>query len=521
MGVGAVEQVWSFITGAMDSITQFSSSRLYVDVHQTAGVRLAISVGLPLLVLAGVYYWFTLSPWSTKSSKSGLQLPPGNRWMLPLIGETLQLAVDVDYFVTSRVQRYGEVFSSHLFGGPTVVVTNVEAIKHVLASPNQKNFISLLPPTIRPHFGPQSVNQIPAGTLLHANLRRLFQGRTKAENVSGLISTVDDVVKATLNSWAERRTLKAYPELKKVAFHIALVLIYGEYTPGSEEMEICYKNFDNFLKGVTSLPINLPGTPLNKALKAVKIINDLTDRVMHKLKGTKADDHAIDADGLLGDLMNLSIPEEGITGLTRTQILDNVRVALNAAYEPSSAALTWLLKFLAENPDDLQEIIEEHKAIADSKGSKEYKLTYEDTLRMPASSRAFLETNRVVVPNFGVTRLVINDEELNGKLIPKGWTVIIPFRPTLHNPKYYPDPRKFNPSRFKTSPPQPGIFLPFGYGPRICPGGDLAKAQAHVFLHRLVLGYRWELLGNSNEVAVAPVPLPRGHLLIRVTRIEE
>lgn len=39
--------------------------------------------------------------------------------------------------------------------------------------------------------------------------------------------------------------------------------------------------------------------------------------------------------------------------------------------------------------------------------------------------------------------------------------------------------------------PQPGIFLAFGSGPRVCPGQDLAKTSALVFLHRLVLGYRY------------------------------
>ncbi|CAM6122473.1 unnamed protein product [Calypogeia fissa] len=411
MGVEVVEQMWSFITRAVDS-RQFYSSRLFVDVHQTA-----ISFGLSLLVLALVYYWFTLSPWSVKSSKSGLKVPPSNTWMLPLIGETIHLAINVDTYGASRVQRYGEMFSSHLFGVSAVVVTNVEAIKHVLASPNQKNFISMLPPSIRKHFGPESVNQIPASTPMHTNLRRLFYQRTKGENVSGLIATVDAVVKTTLNSWPERGTVKAYQELKK--------------------------------------------------------------------------------------------------------ILHNVRVTINAAYEPSAVALTWLLKFLAENPDDLQEIIAEHRAIADSKGSKEYELTYQDTLRMPASTRAFLETNRVVIPNFGVIRTATKDEELHGKLIPKGWTLFLPFRPTHYDPKYYPDPYKFNPSRFKTIPPQPGIFLAFGSGPRICPGGDLAKTQALVFLHRLVLGYRWELLGRSDAMRTVPVPVPRGYLPIRVTRIEE
>ncbi|CAM6122381.1 unnamed protein product [Calypogeia fissa] len=519
MGVGAVEQICNFITGAMESRQVLNSSRFYVDVHQTAGVRLAISVGLPLLVLAAVYYWFTKSIVSVKFSKSGLQLPPGSPWILPLCGETFQLAYDMDSYVTSRVQRYGETFSSHLFGVHTVMVTNVDAIRHVLASPHHKEFTSIFPPMVRKVIGPQSVSQIPVGTPMHTTLRRLYYRRTKAENVSSLIPNIDAVVQTCLNSWAELGTVKAYPELKKVVFSIALSLVFGEDKPDREEKEIFHQHINNLVQGVSSLPINIPGTGHNKAVKAIKAIHDLTERIMEKRKGTKGDNHALHQD-LLGDLMNFSI-SEGITGLTHAQILDNVTFAVSIAHQTSTSSLTWLLKFLAESPTDVQEIIAEHKAIADSKGSKEYELTYDDTLRMPASARAFMETNRVANPAFGTVRTATNDGELNGNLIPKGWSVILSFRPTHYNPKYFPDPCKFNPSRFKTSPPPPGTFLSFGTGPRTCPGVDLAKTEALVFLHRLVLGYRWELLDNRDAGVTFPVPAPKGGLPIKVSRIEQ
>lgn len=91
-------------------------------------------------------------------------------------------------------------------------------------------------------------------------------------------------------------------------------------------------------------------------VQALKAIHHHTERVMEKRKGTKGDNHVLHED-LLEGLMNFSIPEEGITGLTDEQIRDNVLLAMVAAHDTSACALTWLLKFLAENPDDLQEIV--------------------------------------------------------------------------------------------------------------------------------------------------------------------
>lgn len=124
MAVGVVEQIWNFTTSAV-KITQFPSSRFNVDVHQTAGFGLAISFGLPLLVLAVVYYWFGASILSVKSSKSGLKVPPGNPWMLPLCGETFQIAMSFDSYLTSRIQRCGSLSCSHCL--PCLLGTRVDS----------------------------------------------------------------------------------------------------------------------------------------------------------------------------------------------------------------------------------------------------------------------------------------------------------------------------------------------------------------------------------------------------------
>lgn len=112
--------------------------------------------------------------------------------------------------------RYGEIFTSHIFGAPSVIVTSMEGIKHVLASPHHKNFNACFPPTVKKFLGPQSLTQAPATTPMHTYLRRLYQQRVKAENIASLIPNIDAIVQNCLDSWAELGTVKAYPEFKKV-----------------------------------------------------------------------------------------------------------------------------------------------------------------------------------------------------------------------------------------------------------------------------------------------------------------
>lgn len=78
---------------------------------------------------------------------------------------------------------------------------------------------------------------------------------------------------------------------------------------------------------------------------------------------------------------------------------------------------------------------------------------------------------------------------LSGYLIPKGWKVLPLFRNIHHSPDIFPEPEKFDPSRFEVAP-KPNTFMPFGSGTHACPGNELAKMEMLVLLHHLTTKYR-------------------------------
>lgn len=58
-------------------------------------------------------------------------------------------------------------------------------------------------------------------------------------------------------------------------------------------------------------------------------------------------------------------------------------------------------------------------------------------------------------------------------VIEKGVKVIVPVYALHRDPKYFPEPERFDPERFSTENKQKiiqGTYLPFGDGPRICIG---------------------------------------------------
>jgi steroid 22-alpha-hydroxylase len=61
-------------------------------------------------------------------------------------------------------------------------------------------------------------------------------------------------------------------------------------------------------------------------------------------------------------------------------------------------------------------------------------------------------------------------------------------------------------------------FMPYGGGPRLCAGFELAKLEIAVFLHHLVLNYRWELAEPDEAIAYPFVDFQKG-LPIKVYKI--
>ncbi|CAN6696000.1 unnamed protein product [Malus baccata var. baccata] len=112
-------------------------------------------------------------------------------------------------------------------------------------------------------------------------------------------------------------------------------------------------------------------------------------------------------------------------------------------------------------------------------------------------------------------REAVEDVEFEGYVIPKGWKVLPLFRSIHHCDDFFPQPEKFDPSRFEV-PPRPNTFMPFGNGVHSCPGSELAKLEMLILLHHLTTAYRWQVTGDEDGIQYGPFPVPKQGLPIKV-----
>ncbi|KAK2993707.1 hypothetical protein RJ640_016822, partial [Escallonia rubra] len=98
----------------------------------------------------------------------------------------------------------------------------------------------------------------------------------------------------------------------------------------------------------------------------------------------------------------------------------------------------------------------------------------------------------------------LSDKLLRISVMRAFWSV----HSTHKDPNYFPNPEKFDPSRFEGNAPVPYSFVPFGGGPRMCPGKEYARLEVLIFMHRLVTRFKWERLNPNEKIINEPSPIP-------------
>lgn len=101
--------------------------------------------------------------------------------------------------------------------------------------------------------------------------------------------------------------------------------------------------------------------------------------------------------------------------------------------------------------------------------------------------------------------------------IPAGTLIVLDVWGTNHDPRLWPDPDSFDPSRFERTPVTPYNLVPQGGGSRQghrCPGEDLTLA-ALVTLARRVAELRFQVVGPRADLRRMP---PRPHRKVQIAR---
>ncbi|KAJ7543929.1 hypothetical protein O6H91_09G058700 [Diphasiastrum complanatum] len=458
-----------------------------------------------LLILFIILHGYKYTPTKTFSCKKAKH-PPGKTWSLPFFGETIQFLQDPHQFHLQHISRYGETFSSSLFGENCIVLTTPEATRWVLQTA-QKYF--------KPGYPRSATSMIDEtgsiyGENFHSRMRKVLGPALHPDAMQHQVKYIDFLANFFLNKWRDNETCNVLQQLRRYTFFVASEIIFG-LKPGPE-VEKMADQMEELKKGFLSLHINLPFTTYGKALRA----RDGLYQTLQKLIDRRRLDPNPHND-VLDFLLRANANGDHFSDVHVRAI---ILTLMFGGYESTSSQLVWAIKRLHDNPKILDKVLAEQDFIRQRKVSQDEPLTWADVKDMKYTSQVLQETMRTSFLNTFIPREALIDLEYDGFIFPKGCKVHASISSFHLSPKVFPDPYRFEPDRFQDNS-QPGTFMPFGYGNRLCLGSDLAKSQMLIFIHHLVTKYRYEAISPDQEIRWWPMATPKRGFPIRIQKRDE
>jgi len=202
----------------------------------------------------------------------------------------------------------------------------------------------------------------------------------------------------------------------------------------------------------------------------------------------------------------LEIPYNTGELMTDDQVMIETLQLLVAGNETSSNVLSWTFYLLAKHPEYINKIREEIEVVF----GKE-KIDYAGLHKLDLTVNVLDEAMRLYPPFWMIDRVALNDDDINGIHISKD-TMVVPYIYGVHhNAAIWNNPENFDPSRFdKINKGNRHSFahIPFGGGPRVCIGQNMAMMQILLVLMTVVRKYDFKL-SEDEAIGINPMMILR------------
>ncbi|XVF26018.1 hypothetical protein REPUB_Repub13aG0263800 [Reevesia pubescens] len=284
-----------------------------------------------------------------------------------------------------------------------------------------------------------------AGNILSSqkppSVRKIYGER----NMTELIGDDHKRVRAALVSFLKPEMLKQYvgkmdedvmPLMKTLTFNIMSSLIFG--IEQGERRNTPVELLQHMMKGLVSLPINLPFARFNRSLKASTRVRTLIKDLISERRAALEQRIAVPNKDLISCLLSIRNNDPSIL-MSDEEIIDNVIGVMIAGHDKSSVLITFLVKLLVTDQSVYVKIILEQEEISKTKTSDQELLTWDDLAKMKYTWREAMETLRMNPPLSGSFRDDLAKMKYN---IPKRWQVIYAACMTHMDEQIFPDPSK-------------------------------------------------------------------------------
>lgn len=316
--------------------------------------------------------------------------------------------------------------------------------------------------------------------------RRHIQPFFQRQHVFRMLHTMHNDILMLLDTWLINQPTNLQHRLMELSLTLICRFLFHRTLPGAAQR--IHAAVDAIMQ-ITRSPIRIPSfipTPANLRLrKSMRQLDQLIDEII----ATPSDDASMES--ILTLLQNRLHDAWG-----ETFIRDELATLLLSGHETTANAIAWACVLIAHHPEVEQRIVDDvalmmhHGCLQlDQLGELKYTTAVvNEALRLYPP--AWITSRRALVPcQFGDYSF---KEQTSFTISP--WV-------THRDERFFVEPTVFNPQRWLRDDARSisrYAFIPFGTGPRVCIGEDLARLEMLLTITLVVSRYHIEVLPTSD-----------------------
>jgi len=232
---------------------------------------------------------------------------------------------------------------------------------------------------------------------------------------------------------------------------------------------------------------------------------------------------------------NGEVPNDVITSMLKSEdkfTFEDVRSealgTLFAGHDTTGHTMSFALYEILRNPDIYAKVMEELDTELPFNGLNDMleNITPDHLHKLKYLTAVLKETLRLYTPVLGFSLTTTCDTTLGGYSIPNDTGILFLIYAVHHNPKYWPDPEKFDPERFLSAENQASVdaaFMPFSIGRHSCIGKGVMMLESRLILSTLLKHYQFRFAeGYTFECGQYAVARPKNGVVVHVSpRVEQ
>ncbi|CAH1242886.1 CYP2U1 [Branchiostoma lanceolatum] len=476
------------------SKTKMAAAQL---VASFVGENVILQTTLVLLVVFVATSWFFNTP---------KNLPPGPRgW--PIAGNIFSLATGHGFVtMTEWAKTYGPIYRIKLGNETNVVLSGYDVIHEAMVKRGE-DFSSRPSNAILKFLNPEMLGIVGAPFGTPWKEHRKFTLMSLREFGFGKRSLEGKILEESVSLQAEIMKMGDRPfdislMVQNAVTNVICSIVFGSRFEYNDEkfkrlMDALDQGFSSFWSTGHFYPHFLRRVPgLGRGAQLIQnVLATIRAYIREEMDSHKTTFDSNDIRDLIDSYIRETKSRENDDETTFND--DNTERVLfdmfAAGAETTSTTLYWAFLYMILNPDIQRKVQKEiHSVLGhDQRPSTAHRA------QMPYTEAVLTEVARIatILPS-GVVHATSRDTSFHGYHIPEGTTVLTNLWSVHHDPEHFPNPGKFDPGRFLDSQGQyrrDDHVIPFGVGPRMCLGKQLAEMELFVFFTSLLQHFTFKL----------------------------